>query len=86
MKTDLNTVETSEYQGWLALMKELRLIHEALKTQPNAEGLKLARTHAYNILADLHDMIEIAEGNQRQAHDESPDPLEDFSSTMKSLN
>lgn len=75
MEINLNTAETNEYKEWLALMKEIRLIHEALKKEPNATGLKMARSHAYNILADIHELLEIAEnGGEKPAQDK--DPLE----------
>ncbi len=86
MEINLNTAETSEYKEWLALMKELRLIHDVLKKAPNAEGLKLARSHAYNILADIHDLLEIAEGKKPTSNKEIADPLDDISNTLKSLN
>ena len=61
MEIDLNTKDTEEYAQWLSLLKEIRAIHETLQDQPNSTGLKLARSLAYNILADIHALIDKAE-------------------------
>ena len=63
MEIDLNTKDTEEYEQWLALLKEIRAVHEALQTHPNAKGLKMARSLAYNILADIHSLIDKAESS-----------------------
>jgi len=57
MEIDLNTKDTEEYAQWLALIKEIQAIQDALKNEPNARGLKVARSLAYNILADIHELI-----------------------------
>ena len=66
MEIDLNTKDTEEYEQWLALLREVRAVHEALQNNPNAKGLKLARSLAYNILADIHALIDKAEQNSAQ--------------------
>ena len=59
MEIDLNTVETDEYKHWLALLGEISRIQDALKNNPNKEGLRLARSHAYNLLADIQAMLDL---------------------------
>ena len=58
MEIDLNTKDTDEYKQWLELLREIRAIHETLQNEPNSKGLKLARSLAYNILADIHSLID----------------------------
>ncbi len=58
MEIDLNTEDTDEYKQWLAILAELSRIQDALKDNPNKEGLKLARSHAYNLLADIQSMLD----------------------------
>lgn len=73
METNLNTKDTEEYEQWLALLKEIRAIHDTLQNEPNAKGLKLARSLAYNILADIHSLIEKSEaGNSNPLGNEDP--------------
>jgi len=74
MEIDLNTKDTEEYRQWLALLGEIRAIHEALKNEPNTKGLKLARSLAYNILADIHELIDKAE-SPRSTDEVSENPL-----------
>lgn len=74
MEIDLNTKDTDEYEQWLALLKEIRAIHEALQNEPNANGLKLARSLAYNILADIHELIDTVESSNKGIKEDS-DPL-----------
>ena len=59
MEIDLNTADTDEYKSWLALLSEISRIQDALKNNPNKEGLKLARSHAYNLLADIQSMLDL---------------------------
>lgn len=72
MEIDLNTKDTEEYEQWLSLLREIRAVHEALQDNPNAKGLKMARSIAYNILADIHALIDKVEqgGDQQAAEDE----------------
>ena len=73
METDLNTKDTEEYEQWLSLLKEIRAIHDTLQNEPNAKGLKLARSLAYNILADIHALIDKTEAEKNsQLADEVP--------------
>ena len=58
MEIDLNTADTEEYKHWLAILAELSRIQDALKDNPNEQGLKLARSHAYNLLADIQSMLD----------------------------
>ena len=58
MEIDLNTADTDEYRHGLALLRELTRIQDALKNNPNKEGLRLARSHAYNLLADIQTMLD----------------------------
>lgn len=71
MEIDLNTADTDEYRHWLALLRELTRIQDALKNNPNKEGLRLARSHAYNLLADIQSMLdrvdEVTAKEQQQA-------------------
>ena len=78
MTDKLNTKETIEYKEWLTLMKNLQRIQDTLKKEPSVEGLKMARSHAYNMLADIHDLLDIAE-NGRDAVKDIPDPLDGIS-------
>jgi len=64
MEIDLNTNDTEEYEQWLALIKEIRAIHDALQEEPNVRGLKMARSLAYNILADIHELIDKTESGK----------------------
>jgi len=59
MEIDLNTADTDEYKNWLALLSEISRIQDALKNNPNKKGLKLARSHAYNLLADIQAMLDL---------------------------
>ncbi|MCW8964044.1 MAG: hypothetical protein OQL16_09620 [Gammaproteobacteria bacterium] len=59
MEIDLNTADTDEYKSWLALLSEISRIQDALKNNPNKEGLRLARSHAYNLLADIQAMLDL---------------------------
>jgi len=59
MEIDLNTADTDEYKSWLALLSEISRIQDALKNNPNKEGLRLARSHAYNLLADIQSMLDL---------------------------
>ena len=73
MEIDLNTKDTEEYEQWLALLKEIRAIHETLQNEPNSKGLRLARSLAYNILADIHALIDKSETAQNNGlEDEAP--------------
>ncbi|MCW8962732.1 MAG: hypothetical protein OQL16_02970 [Gammaproteobacteria bacterium] len=78
MEIDLNTKDTEEYKEWLSLLKEIRAIHEALQNEPNANGLKLARSLAYNILADIHALIDKVESDQSSSEEKGKDPLENL--------
>lgn len=80
MEVDLNTKDTEEYKQWLSLLREIRSIQETLQNEPNSNGLRLARSLAYNILADIHALID-----QVEAH-EAADASEDDSLTNNSLN
>jgi hypothetical protein len=64
MEIDLNTADTDEYRHWLALLAELSRIQDALKNNPNKKGLRLARSHAYNLLADIQAMLDVVEHMQ----------------------
>ena len=64
MEINLDTKDTREYAHWLHLLSEIQEIHKAVQREPNTNGLKMARSLAYNILADLHDLIDQTEGNQ----------------------
>gem|GEM_PF-4185776 len=77
MEIDLNTKDTEEYEQWLALLKEIKEIHTTLQSEPNAMGLRLARSLAYNILADIHALIDKTEAAQ-VASDKEDDPLKDI--------
>ena len=77
MEVDLNTKDTEEYKQWLALLKEIKEIHTTLQNEPNAKGLKLARSLAYNILADIHALIDKSETAQGD-NVEDDDPLKDI--------
>ena len=71
MEIDLNTKDTEEYEQWLSLLREIRAVHEALQDNPNAKGLKMARSIAYNILADIHALIDkVEQGGDQQAAEE----------------
>lgn len=59
MDIDLNTEDTDEYKNWLALLAEIGRIQGALKDNPNKMGLKLARSHAYNLLADIQSLLDL---------------------------
>ena len=73
MVIDLNTKDTEEYEQWLALLKEIKEIHSTLQNAPNAKGLKMARSLAYNILADIHALIDKSESNESiEADDDDP--------------
>ncbi len=63
---DLNTVDTREYRRWLALLSEISSIQDALKKNPNQEGLKLARSHAYNLLADIQSLLDFQESVKKE--------------------
>lgn len=58
---DLNTLETAEYHGWIRLLEEICAIQTALKINPNVKGLKLARSSAYNALADIQILMDLIE-------------------------
>ena len=77
MEIDLNTKDTEEYEQWIALLKEIRAIHETLQNEPNAKGLKMARSLAYNILADIHALIDKAESSQ-SSDTAGDDPLKNM--------
>ena len=63
MEFNLDTKDTNEYAQWLHLLEEIQEIHRAVQSEPNTNGLKMARSMAYNILADLHDLIDQTESN-----------------------
>jgi len=69
---DLDTEDTEEYEQWLALLKEIQAIHQTLQAEPNSKGLKMARSLAYNILADIHALIDKTEGDQASSNDDDP--------------
>jgi len=77
MEIDLNTKDTEEYEQWLALLREIKEIHTTLQNEPNARGLKMARSLAYNILADIHALIDKAESGESNS-DKDDDPLKDI--------
>lgn len=68
---DLNTVDTREYRRWLALLSEISRIQDALKENPNQRGLRLARSHAYNLLADIQSLLDYQESVREEALRES---------------
>ncbi len=68
MEIDLNTRDTDEYKQWLALLKEIKSIHQTLQNEPNAKGLKMARSIAYNILADIHELLDQADPKEHDNH------------------
>jgi hypothetical protein len=59
--TDFNTIETVEYHQWVRLLEEVCLIQLALKENQNTEGLKQARSAAYNVLADIQMLVDALE-------------------------
>lgn len=59
--TDFNTGETVEYYQWVRLFEEVCSIQSALKENPNAKGLKQARSAAYNVLADIQMLADALE-------------------------
>ena len=63
--TDFNTVETIEYHQWVHLLEEVCSIQTALKENPNAKGLKQARSAAYNVLADIQMLVDALEHQPR---------------------
>lgn len=77
MEIDLNTRDTKEYEQWLSLLREIKEIHTTLQSEPNARGLKLARSLAYNILADIHALIDEAESSENNSV-EGDDSLKDI--------
>ena len=64
MEIDLNTKDTQEYAQWLHLLNEIQEIKQTVQSEPNTKGLRMGRSLAYNILADLHDLIDQTEANQ----------------------
>ena len=62
MEIDLNTADTDEYREWLALLNELSQIQAVLRDNPNRKGLKIARSHAYNLLADIQILLDHSHG------------------------
>ena len=62
MEIDLNTADTDEYREWLALLNELSQIQAVLRDNPNKKGLKIARSHAYNLLADIQILLDHSYG------------------------
>ena len=67
MEIDLNTRDTDEYKQWLALLKEIKSIHQTLQNEPNAKGLKMARSIAYNILADIHELLDQSDPKEHES-------------------
>ena len=67
MEVDLNTADTDEYRNWLALLNELTQIQQVLKNNPNKKGLRIARSHAYNLLADIQIILDLNEGRFQPA-------------------
>ena len=63
--TDFNTIETVEYHQWVRLFEEVCSIQSALKENQNAKGLKLARSAAYNVLADIQMLVDALEHQPR---------------------
>jgi len=61
VEIDLNTVETVEYKRWIALMNGVSNIYAALRKNPNDRCLKLARSHAFNLISDIQLMLEMVE-------------------------
>ena len=58
---NLNSVETAEYHNWIRMPEEVCAIQTALKENPNAKGLKQARSSAYNLLAYIHVLMDSIE-------------------------
>ena len=67
MEINLDTADTDEYKNWLALLNELSQIQEVLKNNPNKKGLKAARSHAYNLLADIQLILDQSNGRLQSA-------------------
>jgi len=65
--TDFNTGETVEYQQWVRLFEQICLIQTALRENPNARGLKQARSAAYNVLADIQMLSDALERQPQYA-------------------
>lgn len=63
---ELNTVDTQEYRRWLALLSEITNIQDAIKQNPNQKGLRLARSHAYNLLADIQSLLDYQDTEKEQ--------------------
>jgi len=62
---DLNTTETVEYQKWLQILEGICSIQSALKDNPNAKGLKQARSKAYNVLADIQMLMDSLDNQEK---------------------
>ena len=66
MKVNLNTVDTQEYREWLALLEQIGKIQDTLKNNPNEKGLKMARSHAFNLISGIQSLLESVAGKEEQ--------------------